>query len=96
MPGGQPDALTEAGRGVAAGAGEAVYVSDYNSRRIQKFLDSGTTQATLQFSSSTYNGDEFNGPDGSAPDAAKWNYDIGGNGWGNHELETYTSHPENA
>ena len=25
------------------------------------------------------------------PDSTKWNYDVGGNGWGNHELEYYTS-----
>jgi len=25
------------------------------------------------------------------PDSAKWNYDVGGNGWGNNELEYYTS-----
>ncbi len=37
--------------------------------------------------------DEFNGPDGSAPDAQKWTYDIGvdGDGWGNKELEYYTN-----
>src|SRR6266581_1605019 len=40
--------------------------------------------------------DEFNGADGSLPDKTKWTYDIGGNGWGNHELEYYTDHPENA
>lgn len=40
--------------------------------------------------------DEFNGPANSAPDAAKWGYDIGGNGWGNNELEYYTSRTENA
>lgn len=40
--------------------------------------------------------DEFNGPNGSAPDPAKWTYDLGGNGWGNDELETYTSRTENA
>ena len=39
--------------------------------------------------------DEFDGKDGSAPDAAKWTYDIGGDGWGNHELEYYTKRPEN-
>jgi len=39
--------------------------------------------------------DEFNGKDGSAPDPAKWTYDIGGDGWGNHELEYYTSRPQN-
>lgn len=25
------------------------------------------------------------------PDSSKWNYDVGGNGWGNNELEYYTS-----
>jgi beta-glucanase (GH16 family) len=40
--------------------------------------------------------DEFKGPNGSLPDPAKWTYDIGGNGWGNHELEYYTNRTENA
>jgi beta-glucanase (GH16 family) len=40
--------------------------------------------------------DEFDGAAGSAPDQTKWNYDIGGNGWGNNELETYTHRTENA
>src|SRR5229473_7962766 len=40
--------------------------------------------------------DEFNGKDGSLPDPAKWAYDIGGSGWGNHELEYYTNRSENA
>jgi beta-glucanase (GH16 family) len=36
--------------------------------------------------------DEFDGPADSAPDAAKWTYDLGNNGgWGNRELETYTN-----
>ena len=39
--------------------------------------------------------DEFSVPDGSAPDPAKWAYDLGGNGWGNFELATYTSRSEN-
>jgi beta-glucanase (GH16 family) len=30
--------------------------------------------------------DEFNG---NAVDPANWGYDLGGGGWGNHELETY-------
>jgi beta-glucanase (GH16 family) len=34
--------------------------------------------------------DEFDGPDGSQADPAKWTYDIGGDGWGNHEFEYYT------
>jgi beta-glucanase (GH16 family) len=42
--------------------------------------------------------DEFNGPDGSAPDPTKWTYDIGvdDDGWGNNELEYYTNRRQNA
>jgi beta-glucanase (GH16 family) len=40
--------------------------------------------------------DDFSGPDWSSPDPKKWTYDIGGNGWGNRELEYYTKRPENA
>ena len=40
--------------------------------------------------------DEFNGPDGSAPDSSKWTYDTGGKGWGNKELECYTNRLQNA
>ena len=40
--------------------------------------------------------DEFDGPDNSAPDPSRWVYDIGGHGWGNAELETYTDRRENA
>ena len=32
--------------------------------------------------------DEFNYT--GLPDSTKWNYDVGGNGWGNNELEYYT------
>jgi beta-glucanase (GH16 family) len=39
--------------------------------------------------------DEFNGPDGSSPDPAKWKFDVGGGGWGNRELESYTARPQN-
>ena len=39
--------------------------------------------------------DEFDGANGSAPDPSKWTYDIGGNGWGNNELETYTNRTQN-
>lgn len=40
--------------------------------------------------------DEFNGPNGSAIDEAKWTAQVGGNGWGNHELQYYTSRQDNA
>jgi beta-glucanase (GH16 family) len=41
--------------------------------------------------------DEFDGDSGTAPNAAKWAYDLGTgqNGWGNNELQTYTNKPEN-
>jgi len=38
-------------------------------------------------------GDEF---DGGALGQTKWGYDTGGNGWGNNELEYYTTSPDNA
>ena len=38
--------------------------------------------------------DEFNEPAGASP-GSQWNFDTGG-GWGNEELESYTSRPANA
>lgn len=40
--------------------------------------------------------DEFNQPDGSLPDPAKWSFETGGNGWGNNEMEFYTARTNNA
>jgi beta-glucanase (GH16 family) len=40
--------------------------------------------------------DDFNGAAGSAPDASKWGHDTGGSGWGNNELEYYTTSTSNA
>src|SRR5260370_16043558 len=39
--------------------------------------------------------DEFNDPAGPPPDPAKWNFDLGGGGWGNGEAEIYTNSPNN-
>ncbi|MDR3737986.1 MAG: glycoside hydrolase family 16 protein [Terracidiphilus sp.] len=39
--------------------------------------------------------DEFNGPDGSAPDPAKWHVISSGSGNGNDELQYYTRRPIN-
>jgi beta-glucanase (GH16 family) len=41
-------------------------------------------------------GDEFNGAAGAPPDSAKWAFDLGGDGWGNQELEVYTDSRENS
>ena len=40
--------------------------------------------------------DEFAQADGTSPDSAKWSFDIGGGGYGNNELESYTSRTNNA
>ena len=40
--------------------------------------------------------DEFNGAAKSLPDQTKWTYDLGASGWGNNELENYTSTLANA
>jgi uncharacterized protein (TIGR03437 family) len=39
--------------------------------------------------------DEFNGAAGTLPNPQNWNYDLGGGGWGNNELENYTNSPNN-
>lgn len=40
--------------------------------------------------------DEFEGPAGSLVDATRWVHDVGGHGWGNQELQTYTDRARNA
>src|ERR1700747_3908217 len=40
--------------------------------------------------------EEFTAPDGAPVDSQKWNSATGGNGWGNNELEYYTTSIHNA
>lgn len=40
--------------------------------------------------------DEFDGANGDAPNAAYWNYNTGGHGWGNNEWEYYTDSRDNS
>jgi beta-glucanase (GH16 family) len=40
--------------------------------------------------------EQFDGPAGAAPDGSRWRYDLGGNGWGNNESQTYTDRTDNA
>jgi beta-glucanase (GH16 family) len=54
----------------------------------------GSSQADVSKWKLTWS-DEFNAADGTAPDPAKWSFDLGGGGWGNEELESYTSRPVN-
>ena len=39
--------------------------------------------------------DEFDGTAGTPPDATKWRHEIGGDGWGNKELQYYTDGSDN-
>ena len=60
---------------------------------------SGTNALGCTSSDTTYRlvwSDEFNGAAGTALDTTKWTYDVGGNGWGNSELEYYTNGTANA
>ncbi|MEJ8818371.1 family 16 glycosylhydrolase [Lacibacter sp. H407] len=50
-------------------------------------------EVTVIVSTSLVWSDEFN--TNGAPDPAKWGYDLGAGGWGNNELQYYTSRPEN-
>lgn len=38
----------------------------------------------------------FDGPAGAPPDQSVWRHEVGGNGWGNHEVQSYTSSRTNA
>ena len=40
--------------------------------------------------------DEFNLTDGASPDPSTWNFETGGSGWGNEELEFYTARRNNS
>ena len=58
-------------------------------------LESVTARVSVEHSWGEYSmvwSDEFNG---TALDEGTWNYNIGGNGWGNNEKQYYTSRPEN-
>jgi len=55
--------------------------------------DSGYSAPTSYAGLSLAWSDEFNGP---GIDANSWNYDTGGGGWGNNELENYTNSTKNA
>ncbi len=52
------------------------------------------TDLNWSFESTPSFADEFS--TAGAPDTSKWTYDIGGNGWGNNELEYYTNSTANA
>ncbi|WPR73012.1 family 16 glycosylhydrolase [Flavobacterium sp. NG2] len=56
------------------------------------FTTTKPSQSTTDYTNLVWS-DEFN-TDG-APDTAKWTYDLGAGGWGNSEVQTYTSATDN-
>ena len=92
--------------------GNGVYQNVANGIVTYKYLQSGTytvnvtaksaTNKTISKSTSVtvavqFNlvwSDEFNSA--GAPDASKWSYDLGAGGWGNNELQNYTSRVDNS
>ncbi len=68
---------------------------DHHSPRSQK-RPQDTISETTDANSHLIWSEEFNGPAGSSPNSNNWNFDTGGKGWGNEELESYTSRPQNA
>ncbi|HYW74661.1 MAG TPA: glycoside hydrolase family 16 protein [Pyrinomonadaceae bacterium] len=58
--------------------------------------ESAIAQTTNQSDWKLVWGDEFNGRDHAPVDATRWTAEVGGNGWGNQELEYYTNRVDNA
>jgi beta-glucanase (GH16 family) len=58
--------------------------------------DAETTQTAQDVAAALTWSDEFNGAAGSAPNGANWNFETGAGGWGNNELQNYTSSRNNS
>lgn len=79
-----------------AGASEAAAMEDADASMTAE-MEAGAQDASEDTAGWTLVwSDEFNQPDGSAIDSTKWNYETGGNGEGNNELEYYASGTANA
>jgi len=81
-------------------AGTALQLYDCNQTDAQKWNPAvigvaSTPHATQPGWALTWS-DEFDQPNGSGVDPTKWTFDTGGGGWGNEELEYYTSGAANA
>lgn len=74
----------------------ALLIAGFISIMVPGSLFRSTAQASDPKAWSLTWSDEFDGPRGSRPDSSRWSLDVGGNGWGNKELETYTSHSANS
>ncbi|MBO4454348.1 MAG: family 16 glycosylhydrolase [Paludibacteraceae bacterium] len=80
--------ITQTGLATAVKAGNAVIT-------LASPLESVSAQVAVEHTWGSYQmvwSDEF---DGTALDETVWNYNTGGNGWGNNEKQYYTNRPEN-
>lgn len=77
-------------------AGTATYTVTVTAKSSTGATAKKTIQITVTSNAapSLFWSEEFNV--NGAPDPTKWGYDLGAGGWGNNELEYYTSRPENA
>lgn len=74
-----------------------VSCSKSSSPKAQPFIQTTPTapvDSGWAFEATPIFADEFNYT--GTPDTTKWGYDLGGNGWGNQELEYYTDSLKNA
>jgi len=65
-----------------------------NAGDISCFLVVSREDTSASFEKVAFWSDEFDYS--GKPDTTRWGYDIGGNGWGNHELQYYTDEIRNA
>ena len=79
-----------AGLAACGGSNQLSHVDPCASNSSDPRCTSGPPQHTLVWQ------DEFDGPKGATFDRAKWTADTGGTGFGNQELEFYTTRSENA
>ena len=82
-------AAPRAGAGLAPDGGGARTAQSAQSAESAESAE-GAAAAALTWS------DEFNGAAGSAPNGANWNFETGAGGWGNNELQNYTSSRQNS
>jgi beta-glucanase (GH16 family) len=57
--------------------------------------DEGLNLSSIIATHTLYAADEFTGAVNQPPDPKFWNIETGGNGWGDHELQTYTADARN-
>ena len=82
-------------RGLVAGAALAL-MATYGAVQMSPAGSPASAAVTASALGPLVWSDDFNGAAGSAPDASKWGHDVGGSGWGNNELEYYTTSTSNA